>query len=176
MKTTHPSFDRLADDAFVRQSQLVGSPNRPEIVPILPIGKSTLWRKVRAGTFPAPVRLTEKCTAWRVSDIRAWLAAQTGDTYTPSTPTQPQEANMQNAFNPYPTIPGMTSAEVAAAYQERDARRLAECRTHLKAHGYVLVAAGPDGVWDIWKARQATRCDGLNEVAGFCQAQFGIKV
>ncbi len=43
---------------------------------ILPISPSALWRWVKAGSFPQPVRLSSKVVAWRASDITAWLAAR----------------------------------------------------------------------------------------------------
>lgn len=55
----------LPANGFIRQSQLV-----PAIVPFSP---ATLWRKVRAGTFPAPVKISARCTAWRCEDVRAWI-------------------------------------------------------------------------------------------------------
>ncbi len=68
------SFDDLPDSAFIREAQLVQSPKRPEIPAPLPFSAPTLWRKVKAGTFPAPVKLSDRVTAWRVSDVRKWLA------------------------------------------------------------------------------------------------------
>lgn len=67
-------FDRLPDSAFIRESQLVQSPKRPETPAPLPFSAPTLWRKVKAGTFPKPVKLSERVTAWKVSDVRAWIA------------------------------------------------------------------------------------------------------
>lgn len=69
-----PSFDALPDSAFIRESQLVQSPKRPETPAPLPFSAPTLWRKVKAGTFPAPVKLSERVTAWNVGDVRAWIA------------------------------------------------------------------------------------------------------
>ncbi|NDD14989.1 MAG: AlpA family phage regulatory protein [Betaproteobacteria bacterium] len=43
---------------------------------ILPFSASTLWRKVRAGTFPAPIKLGPGITAWREKDIVDWLNQQ----------------------------------------------------------------------------------------------------
>ena len=43
---------------------------------ILPVSPSTLWRWVRQGKFPAPVRLTSCTVVWKESAITAWLAAQ----------------------------------------------------------------------------------------------------
>ena len=66
------SFDTLPDSAYLRQAHLVGVVDADGIA-LLPFSRATLWRKVRAGTFPAPVKLSERVTAWRVGDVRTWL-------------------------------------------------------------------------------------------------------
>ena len=58
-------FDDLPNDAFVRQAQLLSSS-------VIPFSAATLWRRVRAGTFPQPVHISPQVTAWRVSEIRQW--------------------------------------------------------------------------------------------------------
>lgn len=60
-------FDALPNESFVRQSQLVENK-------IVPFSTSTLWRMVKRGTFPEPVKISDKITAWRVKDIRRWQA------------------------------------------------------------------------------------------------------
>ncbi|MCA7084063.1 AlpA family phage regulatory protein [Cupriavidus sp. DB3] len=55
----------LPQTGFVRQSQLIPT--------ILPFSGPTLWRKVAAGTFPKPVKLSARITAWRVEDVRKYL-------------------------------------------------------------------------------------------------------
>lgn len=70
-------FDALSDSAFIRESQLVQSPQRPDTPAPLPFSAPTLWRKVRAGTFPKPIKLSERVTAWQVGAVRTWIAAQT---------------------------------------------------------------------------------------------------
>ena len=67
------AFDALPDSAFVRESQLVYSPKRPEFPAPLPFSAATLWRKVADGTFPKPVKLSVRVTAWRVADVRSFL-------------------------------------------------------------------------------------------------------
>jgi len=52
---------------FLRQAQ---------VLQFVPISKSTLWRRVRTRSFPEPVKLSERITAWRVEDIRRWIAEQ----------------------------------------------------------------------------------------------------
>jgi prophage regulatory protein len=62
-------LDNAPDSAFVRQSQLLAG--------AVPFGKSTLWRRIKAGTFPQPHRFADgRITAWRVGDIRAYLETQ----------------------------------------------------------------------------------------------------
>ncbi len=39
----------------------------------LPFSASTLWRMVRKGTFPPPVKLGPSITAWRMSQVTDWL-------------------------------------------------------------------------------------------------------
>jgi len=75
--TIHQSvFDALPDSAFIRESQLVQSPKRPDTPAPLPFSAPTLWRKVKNKTFPAPVKLSERVTAWNVGAVRAWMTAQ----------------------------------------------------------------------------------------------------
>jgi prophage regulatory protein len=74
--TAIPSFDELPDSAFIREAQLVQSPKRPGSTAPLPFSAPTLWRKVKNGTFVKPVKLSDRVTAWKVGDVRAWLVAQ----------------------------------------------------------------------------------------------------
>ena len=46
----------------------------PQVLKIVPIGKSTLWNYIANNRFPQPVRLSSRCTCWRQSDVDAWLA------------------------------------------------------------------------------------------------------
>lgn len=62
----------LPASGYVRQAELVGS-RRREIRGIIPFSPTTLWRKVAAGEFPAPVKLSARVTAWRVEDVREWM-------------------------------------------------------------------------------------------------------
>ena len=73
----HSVFDALPDSALVRESQLVrSSKNADSVVAPLPFSAPTLWRKVAAGTFPKPIKLSERVTCWKVSEVRAWMTAQ----------------------------------------------------------------------------------------------------
>lgn len=37
------------------------------------LSRSTLYRKLERGTFPAQVRISERCIGWRESDVDRWL-------------------------------------------------------------------------------------------------------
>lgn len=63
----------LPQTGYVRQPLLVGDTKTGKLG-ILPFSASTLWRRVRSGTFPAPVKLSERVTAWKAEDVHRWLA------------------------------------------------------------------------------------------------------
>lgn len=66
-------LSELPLSGYVRQPDLVGRPSKG-VRGLIPFSPSTLWRKVADGTFPKPVKLSPGCTAWRVEDIREWMA------------------------------------------------------------------------------------------------------
>jgi predicted DNA-binding transcriptional regulator AlpA len=72
----HSIFDALPDSAFIRESQLVQSPKRPDTPAPLPFSAPTLWRMVAKGIFPKPIKLSMRVTCWKVGEVRAWMAAQ----------------------------------------------------------------------------------------------------
>ncbi|WP_027360766.1 helix-turn-helix transcriptional regulator [Desulforegula conservatrix] len=57
---------------LLRLKQIVGD-KKQGIPPLIPISKTTWWLGVKEGRFPKPIKLTEKCTAWRVEDIQALI-------------------------------------------------------------------------------------------------------
>lgn len=76
MSSNITQFDALPDSALLRESQLVPSPKRPGAIVPLPFSGNTLWRKVKTGEFPKPIKLGPKITAWKAGDVRAWINAQ----------------------------------------------------------------------------------------------------
>jgi prophage regulatory protein len=66
---------------FLRIWQIIGNPKaNPPIPPLIPIGKSSWWQKVRTGEAPAPIKLGKRVTVWRSADIDAFIQTlnQTG--------------------------------------------------------------------------------------------------
>ena len=46
------------------------------------LSRSTIYRKIRDGSFPEPLKIGDRAVRWRESEIEAWLAARpraTGD-------------------------------------------------------------------------------------------------
>ena len=53
----------------------------PEVMARTGLSRTTIWRRVRAGTFPAPTELGENSIGWPASEITAWLASRPRRTY-----------------------------------------------------------------------------------------------
>lgn len=61
------NFNSLPPSALIRQRDLL---------PVLPFSAATLWRRVKSGEFPKPIKVDDSITAWRWADVRGWLDAQ----------------------------------------------------------------------------------------------------
>jgi prophage regulatory protein len=47
-----------------------------EVQKIVPLSRSTVWRRIRDGRFPVPLQISPGRVAWLEQEILAWLAAQ----------------------------------------------------------------------------------------------------
>ena len=65
--TTQIDFHNLPDGALLRPRQ---------VVPLIGLSASSLWRYVRAGKFPKPIKVDDYITAWKWADVRQWLDDQ----------------------------------------------------------------------------------------------------
>ncbi len=45
----------------------------PQVLEIIPVSKATLWRGVKSGQFPKPVRLSSRTVAWTESSIQSYI-------------------------------------------------------------------------------------------------------
>ena len=60
---------------FIRISELASFPGRNGRTARsgrLPVSCATIWRWVKLGAFPQPVRLGPQVTAWRMEDVERW--------------------------------------------------------------------------------------------------------
>ena len=48
----------------------------PEVVEITGLSKATIWRRVKSGDFPAPLRLgnlNSRSIGWREGEVEKWI-------------------------------------------------------------------------------------------------------
>jgi prophage regulatory protein len=68
------NMNTLPSTGFLKIRSIIGDPNaNPPIPALIPVSKSTWWAGCKSGKFPAPVKLGERCTAWTVESIRAYI-------------------------------------------------------------------------------------------------------
>ncbi len=60
----------------------------PEVMARTGLSRSTIWRRVRAGTFPAPVELGVNSIGWPASAITEWLENRPRRTYDAERPAE----------------------------------------------------------------------------------------
>jgi prophage regulatory protein len=46
------------------------------VLELIGLSRTTLWRMVRAGTFPRPVRITERSRGYVLEAVEAWMRAR----------------------------------------------------------------------------------------------------
>ncbi len=51
----------------------VGFLRLPQVLALFPVSRSAFWAGVKTGKYPQPVKLSPRCTAWKIEDIRALL-------------------------------------------------------------------------------------------------------
>ena len=49
---------------------------RRQVEQLVQLSRSSIYAAVKAGTFPAPVRIGARAVAWRISEIEQWLEAR----------------------------------------------------------------------------------------------------
>lgn len=49
---------------------------RRQVEQLVQLSRSTIYANVKAGTFPAPIRIGARAVAWRLSEVEAWLEAR----------------------------------------------------------------------------------------------------
>ena len=57
----------------------------PDVIAFSNKCRSSIFADIKKGTFPAPVRIGLRATAWRVSDLEAWANGLTTTTSSSNT-------------------------------------------------------------------------------------------
>ncbi len=69
----------LPQTGYLRLASIIGDPEATPPKPaLIPVSKSTWWAGVKTGRYPSPVKLSPRCTAWRVEDIRTLIRNMDG--------------------------------------------------------------------------------------------------
>ena len=68
--TQHAEQLRAALDAKIRIIK------RPEVEAATGLSRSSIYRGVAEGTFPAPVKLSARSVGWKLGDVVAWLESR----------------------------------------------------------------------------------------------------
>jgi prophage regulatory protein len=48
-----------------------------EVLKMIGVSRTTLWRMVRSGVFPAPIQITSRNRGYLLQDVEAWMRART---------------------------------------------------------------------------------------------------
>ncbi|KAB1858221.1 AlpA family phage regulatory protein [Acinetobacter tandoii] len=49
---------------------------RPASKGLIGVSDKTIWQWVKRGEFPAPIKLSDNVTVWRLSDVQAWMQSK----------------------------------------------------------------------------------------------------
>jgi len=71
MSKQNQAKSQIPETGFLRLNQIVKSPNNH--APLLPLCRTTWLKGIKAGIYPAPVRIGARAVAWRVEDIHALI-------------------------------------------------------------------------------------------------------
>tara|TARA_Y100000589_G_scaffold273153_1_gene266479 strand:+ start:196 stop:369 length:174 start_codon:yes stop_codon:yes gene_type:complete len=55
--------------------QVNGLLRLPQVLAMVGLSKSTLYRKVKAGLFPAPIKLSANLVVWKQEVVMEWIAS-----------------------------------------------------------------------------------------------------
>ena len=48
----------------------------PQVMELTAAARSTIWKWVKEGEFPQPVKLSPRVTVWRLSEIEEWIESK----------------------------------------------------------------------------------------------------
>ena len=48
----------------------------PAVLKITGLSRTSIWRQIKAGTFPKPVKLGPRAVGWPASDIEEWARSR----------------------------------------------------------------------------------------------------
>ncbi len=76
---------KTAPNGFLRLPQIIGTAAactgnkqipKEHYQPLIPVSRASWWKGVREGKYPKSIKLDERTTVWRASDIYEFIEAQ----------------------------------------------------------------------------------------------------
>lgn len=93
----------MTDDSILKAKQ-VGA--------MVGLGRTTIWTRVREGTFPVAVQLGGNRVGWRLSDIQRWVEARPQN-HPRSAEPKPAAKAVKQASSPSVSMPPITTSQSA---------------------------------------------------------------
>lgn len=63
----------MATTKYLRIAHLASKKDRPGL---LPVSEMTIWRWVKTGVFPKPIKLSPSITAWDLEEVQKFIDAR----------------------------------------------------------------------------------------------------
>lgn len=60
----------MSNEDSIRDLPIAGFLRLPQVLELFPVSRSVWWAGVKSGAYPKGIKLSERCVAWRASDIR----------------------------------------------------------------------------------------------------------
>ncbi|KAA0929513.1 AlpA family phage regulatory protein [Psychrobacter sp. ANT_H56B] len=73
------SAEQEAGNSLLKHLPPQGMSRASQLLPFVPFSKTTLFEWSKDGRFPAPIKLSPTMTAWRNSEVIAWLEGQSAN-------------------------------------------------------------------------------------------------
>lgn len=73
--------DKTTDDNKTKDPKKLhpqGMCRAKDILALIPINRTTLWRMVNKDLFPKPIKLSSNMVVWKNSEVLAWIDEQGG--------------------------------------------------------------------------------------------------
>jgi prophage regulatory protein len=67
-------MSQMPETGFLRIPQIIGDP-KASMPALIPVCRSAWWNGVKAGRYPAGVKLSPRVTVWRVEEIKALITS-----------------------------------------------------------------------------------------------------
>jgi prophage regulatory protein len=80
-----------------------------DVVEMIGVSRTTLWRMVQAGTFPPPVRITERNRGYLLEAVEEWMKSRSKGTSVPRM-VPVQRARRTICAEPSPLFPDAAGA------------------------------------------------------------------